>query len=413
MGILYFDCSAGAAGDMILSSLLDLDLNLEQLKTQLTLLPLSGYTIKTVETKKNGFRALQVIITVTDKQPSRHLPEITNMISSSKLSPGVQEKSLAIFQTLARAEAKVHGISEAQVHFHEIGAVDSILDIVGSAAALEMLDIHTIYASPLPLGSGWAKTSHGRIPLPAPATMEIIKDCSIPSYGLPLQEETVTPTGAAILGTLCSGFTAFPHMIVKNIGYGAGSKDFDHPNMIRSFHGRASSSKQNPHNPGSLLELSILSEPVEIIEANIDDLNPEIYDHVMECLFSCGALDVYFTPIQMKKNRPAVKITILANPSISNHVGEILLRETTTLGYRRQSVEKIMLPRKHVPVKTPWGTVRVKVAGPYPDYCNMAPEYEDCLRIAREKGIPLKQIYHYVMTRFNVNSQETVVRSEE
>jgi pyridinium-3,5-bisthiocarboxylic acid mononucleotide nickel chelatase len=401
MGVLYFDCSAGAAGDMILSSLLDLDLDLEQLKAVLTLLPLKGYAIETVNTKKNGFRALQVMITVTEKQPPRHLPEITSMIRSSKLSAVVQEKSLAVFQTLARAEAKVHGISEDRVHFHEIGAVDSILDIVGSAAALEMLDIHTIYASPLPLGSGWAKTSHGRIPLPAPATMEIIKDHSIPCYGLPLQEETVTPTGAAILGALCSGFSTLPPMIVEKIGYGAGSKDFDYPNIIRSFQGRASSTKLELHNSQSLLDESLLFEPVEIIEANIDDLNPEIYDHVMECLFSCGALDVYFTPIQMKKNRPAVKITILASPRISHQLGQILLRETTTLGYRRQSAEKIMLPRKHIPVETPWGTVRVKAAGVYPDYCNIAPEYEDCLSIAREKGIPLKQIYHFVMTRFN------------
>lgn len=401
MRVLYFDCPAGAAGDMILSSLLDLDLPLEQLKAVLTLLPLKGYTIETINTKKNGFSALQVIITVTEKQPPRHLPEITKMIRSSKLSSDVQEKSLAVFQTLARAEAKVHGISEELVHFHEIGAVDSILDIVGSAAALEMLDIHAIYASPLPLGSGWAQTSHGRIPLPAPATMEIIKDYSVPCFGMTLQEETVTPTGAAILGTLCSGFTTLPPMTVEKIGYGAGSRDFNYPNILRSFLGRASSYKPKIDNPNTLLDENLLTEPLEIIEANIDDLNPEIYDHVMECLFSSGALDVYFTPIQMKKNRPAVKITILANPRISHQLGQILLRETTTLGYRRQSVEKLMLPRKQVPVETPWGTVRVKVAGPYPDYNNIAPEYEDCLTIAREKGIPLKKVYHYVLTRLN------------
>lgn len=395
---LYFDCSAGAAGDMILASLLDSGASVDSLKKILSGLPLKGYEIKTFQTHKKGMAALRLQIIVTEKQPPRHLPQIKDIINSSALPESVKEKSLAVFQTLARAEARVHGIAEERVHFHEIGAVDSIIDILGTVIALDLLKIDQVYSSSLPLGRGWTEASHGKIPLPAPATMEIIKNHRIPCYGLPLEEETVTPTGAAILGTICSGFAPIPPMVVENIGYGAGSKDFDYPNMIRAirgtFYDNNAGTKANSRCNSNKKEL--LTEPLEIIEANIDDLNPEIYDYVLDCLFSSGALDVYFTPIQMKKNRPAIKITILTDPQKCYELGQILLRETSTLGYRHYSAQKIMLPREQKIIETPWGSVRVKIAGSSYDFCNIAPEYEDCLRIARKKGIPLKKIYQEI-----------------
>jgi uncharacterized protein (TIGR00299 family) protein len=391
----------GAAGDMILAALLDCGLSAEELKDHLSLLRLKGYTFKSERTSKKGLNALQVKINVTEKQPPRNLPEIIELIHLANLSPRVKENSIAVFQALARAEAKIHGIPADKVHFHEVGAVDSIVDIVGSIVALEMLEVEKIFSSPLPLGRGWIKTSHGQMPLPAPATMEIIKEYQIPCYGLPLEEETVTPTGAAILGTLCSGFLPLPPMIIERIGYGAGSKDFDHPNIVRAFKGKLTGSKLLSTSSDACFRENLLAEPLEIMEANIDDLNPEIYNYVLERLFSSGALDVYFTPIQMKKNRPAVKITVLANPQKSYQLGQILLQETTTLGYRRQSAEKIMLPREQTLVETPWGPVRVKLAGQPPHYHNIAPEYDDCLRIARQQGIPLKKIYQQVWKMLN------------
>lgn len=390
MRAIYFDCSGGAAGDMLLAAMIDTGLSFEEWKAKLALLPVEGYRIKMNNTVKRGISARQVIIEETEKQPSRHLPEIIEIIQKSPLSPEVKEKSISVFKILARAESTVHGVEENKVHFHEIGALDSIMDIVGSLIALEMLGAERIWASPLPLGQGWVKTSHGRIPVPAPATMEIIKEHAIPCYGIPVEGETVTPTGAALLAAVCSSFSPLPFMTIEKIGYGAGQKDFPHPNILRVYSGKAATIPA-PCREQDLGHL--LSEPLDILEANIDDLNPEIYEHVLERLFTAGALDVYFTPIQMKKNRPAVKITVLANPSDSPKLGEILLAETTTLGYRRSMVEKIMLPRKLIKVETPWGEVRVKLAGAPPHYTNIAPEYEDCLKIARKNNIPLKEVY--------------------
>ncbi|NLJ56484.1 MAG: nickel pincer cofactor biosynthesis protein LarC [Firmicutes bacterium] len=392
---LYLECTAGAAGDMILAALHDCGLEMKEFKKQLQLLPVKGYVFASERTNKKSLSALQIKIHVTEKQPARNLPEITAIIKGAALSTAVKEKSIAVFQTLARAEAKIHGISADKVHFHEVGAVDAIVDIVGSVIALEMLGVEQIFSSPLPLGKGWIKASHGWIPLPAPAAAEIIRERGIPCYGISLEEETVTPTGAALLGTLSSGFIPLPPMIIEKIGYGAGTKDFDRPNVVRAFVGKLTAAGQFPAGE-NLLPGKLLTEPLEIIEANVDDLNPEIYDYVLKKLLSAGALDVYFTPIQMKKNRPAVKITILASPQKSYQLGRILLQETTTLGFRRHSAEKIMLPREQSVVETPWGPVRVVVAGQPPDYHNIAPEYDDCSQIAGKHNVPLKKVYQHV-----------------
>jgi uncharacterized protein (TIGR00299 family) protein len=399
MNMLYLECPSGAAGDMLLAALLDCGLSLQELQEKLSLLPLRGYTLQARATHKKGLHALQVSVAVRQEQPFRHLPAIREVIEKSDLATAVKRKSMAAFQALARAEAKVHGLPLEKVHFHEVGAVDAIVDIVGCMIALEMLGVEKVWASPLPLGRGRVKAGHGWIPLPAPATMEIIKQYRIPCYGLPLQGETVTPTGAAILSSICSRFAPLPPMIVQNIGYGAGRKNFSFPNILRAFKGKLSADgtkKAGRASTDTAPQKTLLTAPLEILEANIDDLNPEIYAYVLERLFSAGALDVYLTPIQMKKNRPAVKITVLTEPRQTKKMGRILLQETSTIGYRRMNAEKIMLPRRQKLLKTPWGKVRVKLAGTAPDYDHITPEYDDCLRIARQKGIPLKRVYQQI-----------------
>lgn len=402
MRVLYLECSSGAAGDMLLAALLDCGLDFNKLQDYLSRLGLVGYELKCKPTIKKALRALQIKVEAAEKQPFRNLPQIVEIIRGADLPPGVKEKSIAVFKALARAEARVHGIAEERVHFHEIRAVDSLVDIVGCVTALEMMEVEKIFCSPLPLGRGFIEGKHGPIPLPAPAVLELLREYRIPCYGTPIEDETVTPTAAALLGTLCTSFQPLPPMIIENVGYGAGSKDFAIPNILRAYKGRLSlfsdKGSSTPRKEG--FGEKLLCEPLEILEANVDDLNPEIYDYVLERLFSAGALDVYFTPIQMKKNRPAVKITILAKPQLAQQLGEILLQETSTLGYRRLCAEKIMLPREQIPVETPWGEIRVKVAGTPPHYHNIAPEYEDCLRIARREGIPLKKIYQHIWKIF-------------
>lgn len=378
---------------MLLASMMDLGLSEENLKSQLKKLALEGYRINFSRVRKKGIGALQIAVEVHELQPLRHLPEIEAMIKNAAFSGTVQEKSLAVFQALAQAEARVHDMPPDHVHFHEVGAVDSILDIVGCMIALEQLEVDQVLASPLPLGKGWIRSAHGLIPLPAPATAEIIKDYRIPCYGVQVDGETVTPTGAAILAVISSDYCPLPPGRLEAIGYGAGQKEFDYPNLVRSFKGALfpkSTASPNPEDD------DILTEPVDVIEANIDDLNPEIFEHVLNCLLEAGAMDVFLTPIQMKKNRPAIKLSVLARPINSHRLGQIVLRETTTLGYRRTPSEKLMLPREHRLVDTPWGTVRVKLAGRPPNYHNAAPEYQDCLQIAQKFSVPLKDVYQAV-----------------
>lgn len=404
MHTLYLDCPAGASGDMILAALLDCGLSPALLYEQLKRLPLSGYNFSTTTVRKKGLRALQVQINCTEKQSLRNLATITELLKNAPLSPFVLEKSVAVFQALARAESRVHDLPLEEIHFHEVGAVDSIIDIVGSLLALEMLGVENVLASPLPLGRGWQNTEHGPVPLPAPATLEIIREYKIPCYGLSLEGETVTPTGAALLAIVCTRFSSSLPMCVERIGYGAGKRDFPHPNLLRAWQGTLYTADAPPAVTG--MEGELTAGCVEIIEANIDDLNPEIYAYLLERLFSNGALDVYFSPVQMKKNRPAVKVTILSDPQKSHLLGQILLQESTTIGYRRLLAEKIMLKREVREAETPWGKVKIKVAGSHPHYYNIAPEYADCLRIAREKGIPLKKIYQYLGCKYSEFSNQ-------
>ncbi len=383
MTVIYFDCFAGASGDMLLASLLDVGAELAAVQEELQKLPLSGYEIKTARVQKRGISALDVTVEVEEKtQPHRHFSDIEKMLRQSSLSAGVLDKSLAVFTRLAQAEGKIHGRPPEKVHFHEVGAVDSIVDIVGIAAALESLGVKSVYSSALHVGTGFVQCAHGLLPVPAPATLELLH--GVPVYSQGIEAELLTPTGAAVLAELAV-FGPMPAMLVKRSGYGAGKKDLPIANLVRAVLGEESST-----------QTGLLEEETIILEANIDDLNPEIYGHVMAKLFAAGALDVYLSPIQMKKNRPATLLRVLAGPLQEKELLSIIFRETTTLGVRRLTARKLMLERRRVTVDCAYGSARVKVGEWSGETINVVPEYEDCVQLANQHNVPLKEVYRAV-----------------
>lgn len=387
MTIVYFDCFAGASGDMLLAALLDAGASLEAVQAELDKLPVDGYSIKTKRVKKKGLEALDLTVEVREAaQPHRHFRDIRHMLAASPLTPSVRERSIAVFTRLALAEAKVHGHSPETVHFHEVGAVDAIVDIVGIAAALEALGATEVYASPLHVGSGFVQCAHGLLPVPAPATMELLQD--LPVYSRGLEAELLTPTGAAVLATLAT-FGPLPAMTVLNTGYGAGKRDLPLPNLLRVITGKRE-------------QTDLSREAVVQLEANIDNLNPEIFGYVLDRLFAAGALDAYLVPLQMKKSRPGTLLCVLTLPENEADILEVLFRETSTLGVRRLLTEKLMLPRKHVTVSTAFGNARVKVAFRQNEEINAAPEYEDCLLLASKSGASLKEVYAAVIAAYHL-----------
>ncbi len=383
---IYFDCYSGASGDMILGALLDCGVPQQELERLLKGLDLPGWRLEVSKVKRHALCGTDLAVLAEQSSEHRGLAEIARIINSSTIPPAIKEKSLAIFRNLAEAEAAVHGTTVDKVHFHEVGAVDAIIDIVGSVAALYLLNINSLYCSPLPLGRGTVQTAHGLIPLPGPAVFKLLQKRRVPLYGVDATWELVTPTGAAILTTLADGFGPLPPLTVETVGYGAGKHDPGYPNFLRVIAGTL-----NHAAPGPI-------ERVVEMESNIDDLNPEIYGYLMEKLLEAGALDVYFTPIQMKKNRPAVKVAVLAAPSRLDSLMEIMFAETSTLGVRIFEGSKWMRPRSVQTVQTEWGPVRLKIApgteGSRPQH--VAPEYDDCREIALRTGLPLKEIYSRV-----------------
>jgi uncharacterized protein (TIGR00299 family) protein len=313
---------------------------------------------------------------------SRGLTEIRSIISGASISGGAKSTAIAIFETLGRAEAKIHNTSIESVHFHEVGAVDAMVDIVGAAVGAEALGVNQIICSPLNVGGGMVKCAHGTFPVPAPATVELLKDAPVYSSGL--QAELVTPTGAAIVKTLASRFAPFPEMKIEKSGYGAGSRDFPgHPNVVRLTIGEAAS---------NALAAKTASETITVLEANLDDLNPQVFGYVMDLLFEDGALDAFAMPVQMKKNRPGTLLTVLCKPEDASRLTQLVFSETTTLGVRRRDETRQTLARRWENVRTPWGEVRIKIASMNGTVTNYAPEYEDCRRIAAEHHVPLKQV---------------------
>ena len=388
MKIIYFDCFAGAAGDMLLGSLLELGVKLQELEEALNTMDLGPFRLHACRVQKKGLAGTAFQVEPLENQHFRHLPQITSLITEGGLSPRVKEKSLETFNRLARAEANVHGVPPEKIHFHEVGALDTIVDICGFFWALEKLGVKRITASPLPAGRGWIKSAHGPLPLPAPATMQLLAERNVPLVGTSLEKELVTPTGAALLCTAAESFARFPSFTLQKVGCGAGTADFPHPNLLRAHMGTLTGNSSG-HSENALL-----------LEANIDDLNPEAYDYILERLFAQGAQDVYLTPIQMKKNRPAVKMSVLIRPDQLDTMAAVIFAETTSIGFRIIELSKIILPRTIVKVDTKWGQVRVKVAGEKHANQNIAPEYEDCRAIAQKERLPLKEVYRQVEYAF-------------
>jgi len=313
---------------------------------------------------------------------SRGLTDICGIISAASISDAAKKTAIAIFEALGAAEAKIHSTSIESVHFHEVGAVDAIVDIVCAAVGTEALGIDEIICSALNLGGGTVKCAHGTFPVPAPATVELL--AGAPVYASGLQAELVTPTGAAIVKTLARRFAAFPEMKIEKSGYGAGSRDFPgHPNVVRLTVGETTS---------NALAAKTASEPIAVLEANLDDLNPQVFGYVMDRLLEEGALDAFGMPVQMKKNRPGTLLTVLCKPEDASKLTQLLFTETTTLGVRRRDEVRQTLARRWENVRTPWGEVRIKIASMNGTVTNYAPEYEDCRRIAAEHHVPLKTV---------------------
>lgn len=382
MKLLYLDCFAGISGDMCLGALIDAGADAVLLEQHLRNLPLSGWDMRVYKENRRGITGARVEITVREHhQPHRHYGDIRGLILDSGLPEKAKDLSLKIFQKLAVAEGKVHGISPDHVHFHEVGAVDSIIDIVGTALALDILKVDGVSCSPVPPGSGHIRCQHGILPVPAPATADLLR--GIPLSRLDVEGELTTPTGAALVSTLAGSFGPLPEMTLEAVGYGLGSKDLDIPNFLRAFLGASAA--------GSSVSGA---DTVLVMETNIDDMSPELLGHTMEVLFSAGALDVFFTPVHMKKNRPGTLLTVLCRPSCRDVMLQVLFNETTTLGIRVREEKRVILERGVAEVDTPHGKVSIKTAVDSSGHrLKYAPEYEDCRRIALEKGIPAREVY--------------------
>jgi pyridinium-3,5-bisthiocarboxylic acid mononucleotide nickel chelatase len=380
MKLIYFDCFAGIAGDMTVAALLELGLPLEVLREGLALLPFSGYTLESARTERHGVGGTLFRVRLAQEdQPHRHYSDIARMIEAAPLKARVKELAQRIFRRLAEAESQVHGVPLERVHFHEVGAVDSIADIVGTAIGLDYLDIDRVYASGLPFGHGFVQTAHGRLPVPAPATARLME--GIPLTGDVGPGERVTPTGAAIIAALAEGFGPPPRMTVRRVGYGAGEKDFaEVPNLLRLVLGET----EDP--------LEGTREEILVIETQVDDMNPELLGFLMERLLEAGALDVSFGALQMKKCRPGTLVSVLAQPADLERLAALILAESSAIGLRYYPVKRITVSRSIEERSTSLGPVRVKVLG----NGRVAPEFEECRRLALKLGLPLIEVYRTV-----------------
>jgi len=388
MKVAYFDCFSGISGDMTLGALLDAGCPLEVLRGKLQSLPVPGWEISAEKVWKNGMAATYVRVKTEDTQTHRSLSTILSILEKSGLDPRVKERASNIFQKLGEAEAAVHDVPIEKIHFHEVGAVDAIVDIVGACIGFEELGFEKFVCSALNVGGGTAKMAHGVLPVPAPATARLL--VGMPTYSNGVQKELVTPTGAAIVATLCDQFGPQPAMRVSAIGYGAGTAELENqPNVLRIMVGEMAESRTETHDG-----------TIRVLEANLDDMNPQIFGYVLEKALAAGALDVFATPVQMKKNRPGMLVTLLCKPEDEGRFQEMLFAETTTLGVRSHLVERKALPREVVKVTTRFGEVRIKVAGGPGRARHASPEFDDCRKLAEEKNVPLHEVMEQAMLLF-------------
>jgi uncharacterized protein (TIGR00299 family) protein len=396
MKLAYFDCFSGISGDMTLGALVDAGCAVEQLREGLRGLQVPGWDLTAEKVWKNGMAATYVKVLTEDQTKHRSLSAIMEILQKSRLAPAVREQAAAIFQKLGEAEARVHDVPLERIHFHEVGAVDAIVDIVGACIGFEVLGIEKFACSPLNVGGGTAKMAHGVLPVPAPATANLLQ--GKPTYSNGVQKELVTPTGAAIVATLCDAFGPQPAMSVSAIGYGAGTADLEgQPNVLRIMVGEevgaTKTAQAEACAPG-------FDEEIAVIEANLDDMNPQIYGYFLEKALGGGALDVYTTPVQMKKNRPGTLLTVLCKPQDMNVLMSLIFAETTTFGARTYRAQRRVLPREWVNVATDYGDVRIKVSRVNGRILHVAPEYDDCRKLAVEKNVPLQKVIAEAMRNY-------------
>jgi uncharacterized protein (TIGR00299 family) protein len=389
--LLYFDCSAGVSGDMTLGALVDLGLPLKKLTTELKKLRMGRFQLKASKAARQGIRGTYVRVQTPGDPGHRHFAEFARLIESSRLSRGVKERSLELIRRIYSAEARVHGKRIDKIHLHELGALDTLIDVVGSLVGLELLGIGAVESSPINVGGGEIQMEHGRMAAPAPATALLLRGTPVFSDGSTF--ERTTPTGALLVTGLAERFGSWPAMTVKQIGYGLGSKDprDGRPNALRVILGEREARK---------------GEAVLVMEATIDDMSPELAGYLLERLLEAGALDVFLTPVQMKKSRPGVNVTVLAPPSLREEMAGILFAESTTLGLRCSEVERQVLERKVVRVVTRFGKIAVKLGLSDGRVLNVAPEFEDCRRVASRKGVSLKEVQHAALAAWRRSSKD-------
>ncbi len=389
--IVYFDCFSGAAGDMILGGLIDAGVPLDEVRRALGSLAIEPDAVWTEQVVRAGVTATKFCVKGEDggehQHPHRHLKGVYKLIEGSALSPAGKDRAKALFEKLGQAEAAIHGTTMEKVHLHEVGALDSIIDIVGAVFAMEWLGADLVTASPLNVGSGTVRVAHGLYPVPAPATMRLLE--GVPVYAGEQKAELVTPTGALLVSAYARSYGPMPAMTVRATGYGAGSREFgDTPNVLRVVVGEADRSLEGVrHDRGSSG-----MQTVVVIECEIDDMNPQIFGMLMDRLLAEGALDVFYTAVQMKKNRPGTLLTIVAPPDRRERLTSIVFGETTSIGVRYREMTRECLDRETVTVTTPWGPVRVKIARRNGAVLNASPEFDDCARVANERGVPVKDV---------------------
>jgi pyridinium-3,5-bisthiocarboxylic acid mononucleotide nickel chelatase len=388
---LHFDCFSGISGDMTLGALIDLGVDADAIRSALDSLGLP-IRLEINKIRKGGFAATEVRVEAPEEHSHRHLPDVENILTRGKLTDRQRDLALRIFRRLAEAEAAAHGMPLEKVHFHEVGALDSIADIAGAAVALDLLGAERVTSRSVPTGNGMVKCAHGLMPIPAPGTAALLK--GVPLASSSIKAELTTPTGAAILTTVVQEWVETPAMTIERIGHGAGRREFiEQPNLLRLFFGE-SAAAPNPEE----------RDTVWMLETNLDDVPAEVVGYCFEALFAAGALDVFSTPIQMKKNRPGVLLGVLAPETAVPALEAILFRETGTLGVRRYAVQRSKLRREAVTVQTPWGPVKGKRGWREGGPEVFSPEYEDCARVAREHGIPLREVYAAVKGAFKGQS---------
>jgi pyridinium-3,5-bisthiocarboxylic acid mononucleotide nickel chelatase len=411
VGVAYFDCFSGISGDMVLGALVDAGARLGAIESELRKLKLPGWSISAEKVERRAIFATQVKVKAGAGDPAKSRPgagapghrhgvhrgltEIVKMIEGAGLAPRAAERAKKIFQRLGEAEARVHRVPIEKVHFHEVGAVDSIIDIAGAAIGFELLGIDEFACSAFDVGGGQVQTEHGLLPVPAPATVELLRDA--PTHSSGIQRELVTPTGAALATTLATRYLEFPPMTLRTVGYGAGGADLaEKPNVLRLLIGERLESQAGEY----------WGAPVTVIETNVDDMSPQIYGYFVERALAAGALDVFSTPAQMKKNRPGLLVTLLSEAQNAAGLIDLIFRETTTIGVRTYDVRRKTLEREFVPVETPFGAVRMKVSRMNGSILNAAPEYDDCQRVAAERGVPLKQVMAAAMFEFQKRKEQ-------